>query len=89
MVRLSERAGRYLQIAGKELSNNLFQPIRPELRLELRSALYQAAQQQTNVQTGPLPIRIDDRAETVTIHLRPVLREISLPTLRAWVDDEL
>ena len=75
VLRISERAGRYMQIAGKEISNNLLQLIRPELRLELRSALYQAVQRQSNVQTSPQPVRIDNRAETVTIHVRPVLRQ--------------
>jgi two-component system, chemotaxis family, CheB/CheR fusion protein len=75
VIRLSERAGRYLQIAGKELSNNLLQLVRPELRLELRSALYQAVQRQTNIQTDPLSVRIDEHIETVTIRVRPVLRQ--------------
>src|SRR5262249_55607213 len=44
IVHLSERAGRYLQIAGGEPSQNLLKLVRQELRLELRSALYQAVQ---------------------------------------------
>ena len=39
IVHISDGAGRYLQVAGGELSQNLLKLIRPELRLELRSAL--------------------------------------------------
>ncbi|MBV9406156.1 MAG: PAS domain-containing protein, partial [Acidobacteriaceae bacterium] len=74
IVHLSERAGHYLQIAGGEPSNNLLKLVRPELRLELRSALYQAVQRRTNVEARNLPLHLDERSETVNIHVRPVLR---------------
>lgn len=75
ILHLTERAGRFLQIAGGEPSKNLLKLIRPELRLELRTAFYQAVQQQANVEARNLKIRIDDHTETVTIHVRPVLRD--------------
>ncbi|SDE44881.1 two-component system, chemotaxis family, CheB/CheR fusion protein [Dyadobacter soli] len=75
ILHLTERAGRFLHIAGGEPSKNLLKLIRPELRLELRTAFYQAVQQQTNVEARNLKIRMDDQTETVTIHVRPVLRE--------------
>lgn len=75
IVHLSERAGRYLQISGGELSQNLLKLVRPELRLELRSALYQATQRQSAVESRALKVNISDRTETVNIHVRPVLRE--------------
>ncbi|HEU4551491.1 MAG TPA: PAS domain S-box protein, partial [Chitinophaga sp.] len=75
IVHLSERAGRYLQIAGGEPSQNLLKLIRPELRLELRSALYQAVQRQTPVEARGLKVTVDDHTETVNIHVRPVFRE--------------
>jgi two-component system CheB/CheR fusion protein len=73
IVHLSENAGRFLQIAGGEPTKNLLKLIRPELRLELRAALYQAVQKQTNVEVGNLKIRIGERDETINIHARPVL----------------
>jgi two-component system CheB/CheR fusion protein len=73
ILHLSAHVGRYLQIAGGEISRNIFELIRPELRQELRTALFQAIQRQTNVDTRDLPIRIDKQAELVTIHVRPVL----------------
>jgi two-component system CheB/CheR fusion protein len=75
IVHLSERAGRYLQYAGGEPSHNLLKAIRPELRIEVRTALYQAAQQRTNVEARGLKVRIDDRTETVDVIVRPVIRE--------------
>ncbi len=75
ILHLSERAGRYLHIAGGEPSKNLLKLIRPELRLELRTAFYQAVQQQANVEVRNLKVRLDDHTETITIHVRPVLRE--------------
>ncbi|ULT40058.1 hypothetical protein KRR40_35170 [Niabella defluvii] len=49
VVHLSERAGQYLQMSGGNITRNV-KLIRPELRLELRSALYQAAQRKTAVE---------------------------------------
>jgi PAS domain S-box-containing protein len=74
IVHLSERAGRFLQMAGGEPSNNLLKMIRPELRVELRAALYQASQKQTNVEAKNLKIGIDGQMETVNVQVRPVLR---------------
>ena len=74
IVHLSERAGRYLQIVGGEPSKNLLKVVRSELRLDLRSALYQAVQRQSAVEARGLKITIDKEPETVNIHVRPVLR---------------
>src|SRR5215510_9542827 len=75
IVHLSERAGRFLQIAGGEPSQNLLKLVKPELRLELRSALYQAAQRQSAVEARGLKINIDKEPEIINIHVRPVLRQ--------------
>ncbi|HEX6625630.1 MAG TPA: PAS domain S-box protein, partial [Pyrinomonadaceae bacterium] len=75
IVHLSERAGRYLQFAGGDASLNLLKVIRPELRLELRTALYQAAQNRTNVEARGIVARLDDHTQTVNLMVRPVLRE--------------
>ncbi len=75
IVHLSERAGQYLQIAGGEPSQNLLKLVKPELRLELRSALYQAVQRRSAVEARGLKVNINDHPETLNIHVRPVLRE--------------
>jgi PAS domain S-box-containing protein len=74
IVHISERAGRYLQIVGGEPSKNLLKLVRSELRLDVRSALYQAVQRQSAVEARGLKITIDKEPETLNIHVRPVLR---------------
>jgi two-component system CheB/CheR fusion protein len=74
VVHLSERAGRFLQIAGGEPSKNLLHLVRPELRLELRTALYQAVQRRANVVAPNLKVQTNGNTETINIHVRPVLR---------------
>ncbi len=75
IVHLSPRAGSYLQMNGGEPSTNVLHLVRQELRLELRSALYQAVQQKTNVQANNLTLKIDDKFQTINLHVRPQFRE--------------
>ena len=72
LVHLSERAGRFLQITGGEPSNNLLKMARPSLRLELRSALYQAQQQRHNVEARNVIVNTNDGDENINIIVRPV-----------------
>ena len=52
IVHLTERAARYLEFSAGEASLDLLQVVRPELRADLRTALYQAAQKRTAVAIG-------------------------------------
>jgi two-component system, chemotaxis family, CheB/CheR fusion protein len=74
IVHISERAGKYLQISGGELSRNLLKLINPDLRLETRSALYQAVQHHSAVESRGVKVKLGDRTENINIHVRPVLR---------------
>ncbi len=74
IVHLTEKASKYLQIGGGEISQNLLKLVKPELRMELRSALYQAMQRQSVVEARGLKVGVDDKTETINIHVRPVLR---------------
>ncbi|HEX6848914.1 MAG TPA: CheR family methyltransferase [Chitinophagaceae bacterium] len=74
IVHITERAGRYLQIGGGEPSKNLLKLVRTELRLDLRSALYQAVQRQSAVEARGLKVTIDNEPEIVNLLVRPVLR---------------
>src|SRR6185295_16769185 len=47
ILHISESAGQFMQIPGGEVSTNLLALVRPELRLEMRSTLYQAAHKKT------------------------------------------
>ncbi|HKY27001.1 MAG TPA: chemotaxis protein CheB [Pyrinomonadaceae bacterium] len=74
VVHLSDRAGRYLQVGGGEPSHNLLSLVRPELRLELRAALYQAIHDRINVVARSLKVNTDDGLRIINIIVRPVLR---------------
>lgn len=75
ILHLSERAGRYLQFAAGEASLNLLQVIRPELRIDLRTALFQAGQKRTTVVARGIVVHTSERAETVNVIVRPTLRD--------------
>jgi two-component system CheB/CheR fusion protein len=75
IVHLSDRAGCYLQMGGGEPSHNLLRIVRPELRLELRTALYRAVHDRTNVEVPGLRVDTDNGFRLVNIIVRPVLRE--------------
>ncbi len=75
IVHLSESAGRYLQFAAGDASLNLLQVVRTELRMDLRTALFQAAQKRTTVATRPVVVNTGERSETVNVVVRPTLRE--------------
>lgn len=69
IVHLSANATGFMRLKGGELSNNLLELIRPELRLELRAALFQATQKKTNIIVNNLTIH----SEKINLHIRPVL----------------
>ena len=75
ILHLSDRAGRYLRFAGGAPSHNLLRAVHPELRIELRSALYIAAKERAPVDARGLSFDDDGQRVTVDISVRPVLRE--------------
>ncbi|HEX7313808.1 MAG TPA: PAS domain S-box protein [Pyrinomonadaceae bacterium] len=72
VVHLSESAGRYLTLPGGEPTNDLLAVVLPELRPELRSALFHAAQHRANVEAPAAPVRVGGHEEWVRMHVRPV-----------------
>jgi two-component system, chemotaxis family, CheB/CheR fusion protein len=75
IVHLSERAGRYIQMGVGEASLNLLQLARPELRIPLRTALFQAAQRRSTVSIRGVAVRTDERDAVIDVIVRPALRE--------------
>ena len=76
IVHMSARAGRYMQLVGGDPTHNLLKLIRPELRLELRTALHEAMQRRMMVEARNLSVRSDEGAiEHVNIVVRPVLAD--------------
>ncbi|HEX7294650.1 MAG TPA: CheR family methyltransferase, partial [Pyrinomonadaceae bacterium] len=75
LVHLSERAGEYMHVTGGEPTKNVLKLVLPELRLDLRTALYQAVQSRSQVQTRVLEIPSAQGNKHIAITVRPVLRE--------------
>jgi two-component system CheB/CheR fusion protein len=72
IVHLSDRAGRFLHYAGGEPSHNILSAVRPDLRLELRTAIYQALQTQRSVDARRVRLERDGRWYFVNMIARPV-----------------
>jgi PAS domain S-box-containing protein len=70
VVHLSENAGRYLRFAGGEPTNNLLKVLHPDLRLDLRAALFTAQQERRTVEVPDVRMEMEgtERFVTLTIH---------------------
>jgi two-component system CheB/CheR fusion protein len=75
IVHISTRAAAYLQMPAGEPTRDLLKLVRPELRVELRAALFRAAKDGTNVELRHLPVTIEGVERHVDLTVRPVLRE--------------
>ena len=71
IVHLSESAGRFLQFAGGEPTRNLLRTVHPMLRVELRAALYAAAQTTTAATAFRVPVEVGDVPSLVDIRVTP------------------
>ncbi|MBL4835848.1 MAG: PAS domain S-box protein [Pseudomonas sp.] len=71
IVHMSDRAGHFLRYVGGEPSHNLLSLVRPELRLELRTALFQANQSGKSVEARRVKIMRGERAFYVNMVTRP------------------
>src|SRR4030095_15525458 len=72
ILHLSGQAGRFLQFAGGEPSHILLKLVRPELRIELRTALFQAAKTGKSFETRRVKLARDERDFYVNMMVRPV-----------------
>jgi two-component system CheB/CheR fusion protein len=75
ILHMSEKVGRFLEFSGGEPTRNLLKLIRPELRLELRSALYQAMQRQTTMEARNIVWSKNGERESINIHVKPVTKD--------------
>jgi two-component system CheB/CheR fusion protein len=71
IVHMSEHAGQFLRMTGGEPSRNLLALVLPELRLELRSAIYQAQQQETSVECRPIEAVEKSELGMIAMTVRP------------------
>ncbi|HEY0251902.1 MAG TPA: CheR family methyltransferase, partial [Kofleriaceae bacterium] len=75
VVHLSEHAGRYLQMAGGEPTRQALRLIHPELRLELRAAIYAARQSNAERRI----VHFSDAAGSRHVEIR--VRSVDMPDL--------
>lgn len=71
ILHMSETAGRFLRHVGGELSRNLLTLIRPELRLEIRTALFQVQQSGLAVKSRDVSIKHEDRLLRIDMVVQP------------------
>ena len=71
IVHLSENAGHFLQFSGGEPTTNLLRVIHPNLRTELRTALFQATETSLPVELSRVPVEIEGVQCTVDIRVSP------------------
>jgi len=88
VVHISEHAGRYLRVAGGELSANVFKLIRDALRVELQTALHQARKRGLPQRTDPVDMEFDGELRQVVAQVRPSQDE-ELSGLSLVLFDEL
>jgi two-component system CheB/CheR fusion protein len=72
IVHLSEGTHQFLRHAAGEPSRNLIALVEPELRLELRTAMFQAIQTGKSVETRRIVMQRGDRGFYVNLTARPV-----------------
>jgi PAS domain S-box-containing protein len=78
ILHMSDKVGKYFEFQGGEPTQNLLKLIRPELRLELRSALYQAVQHKTAVEARNVKLKSNGHLQLLDLHVRPVLHETDM-----------
>ena len=65
-------ANAYLRFAPGQPTQNLVEVVRPELRVELRTALYQATRENKSVEARSVRLQVEGRSEWVTVSARPI-----------------
>jgi two-component system CheB/CheR fusion protein len=76
IVHLSQNAGKFLQWAGGHPTANLLRVIHPMLRVELRSALFHAAESGSTVELRQLRFEVEGVPRAVNIKVSPA-RELA------------
>ncbi|WP_346730384.1 CheR family methyltransferase [Caballeronia sp. dw_276] len=71
IVHMSDNAGRFLRYVGGEPSSNLIAVVLPELRLDLRTALFQAVQTGNSVEARRVKLQRDGHSSFVNMTVRP------------------
>jgi two-component system, chemotaxis family, CheB/CheR fusion protein len=75
VVHVSDTAAQYLAVSGGEPSRDLFKLVRPELRVDLRTAMSQALRDRARVDVRGVRLPPELGSGRLTLGVRPVLRE--------------
>lgn len=89
IVHLSEQAGRFLRYGGGTPSHQLLNLVQPELRLELRTALFQALRSGKSVEARRVHVTSDGSSRFVTMTVRPVQEAGAAAQLSMVLFDEV
>jgi two-component system, chemotaxis family, CheB/CheR fusion protein len=87
IVHLSAGAGRFLQYSGGEPSKNLLHAVHPSLRIELRAALYQAAQTHATAEVLVSPVELEGESQSIAIRVSPV-RDLGVELFLVTLSDQ-
>jgi two-component system CheB/CheR fusion protein len=79
IVHVSETANRYLQFPSGSPSPNLYRAALPELRLELRTALYRALEKGEATLSAPIPVEMRGTRRLVQLYVTPTTRAPAPP----------
>ena len=71
ILHLSETAGRYLIQPSGPITTDLLMLVRPELQLELRTALLRVFERDEAVLTPPIPVQFNGHAHRVILSIQP------------------
>jgi two-component system CheB/CheR fusion protein len=72
IVHLSENVGRYLRFVGGEPTRNLLKAVHPDLRLDLRTALFAAAQGKEQSEVCNVRVKLDSNILLINILVRRI-----------------
>lgn len=89
VLHLSNGVGRFMERPSGEPSNNLLNNVRPDIRIELRTALFKAAQTGRSVETRMAQSQHDGRKFFLNVTVRPVHQEAGLSGLTLIVFNEV
>ena len=89
VLHLSNGVGRFMERASGEPSNNLLNNVRQDIRIELRAALFKAAQSGRNVEARIAQRQQDGRQVALNLKVHPVHQDGAPPGLTLVVFDEV
>ncbi|MDR5738408.1 CheR family methyltransferase [Caballeronia sp. LZ016] len=89
LVHLSDNAGTFLRHTGGELTSNIIALVLPDLRLELRTAIFRALQTGTSVEARRVKWHHDSRVSWVSMTVRPFFDQVAGAEFLLVVFDEV